>query len=341
MPLRKFRNVILCVFSIAAFILVHINISYAYTILRGGSKGQVVWYNPINGKAVSLSNIWYYKAVIPGLRWKFYGDPEEGRHNFELIIYREIMPSRNIERSFHEFRLRNYYRKVPLCNKLDVGYLVVGNKGEVYEIRQVYPAFKFGEEEVSLTVALVGERDSFNFSERQKIFCPLIESFFEKDSRFSSPENDKWHNPLSGKPFILLPDMQVEVKNIISFESGSYQAYTLTNDSFRVDLIKIRNHPYSVDYRMVEKMDLPEDTVFRWKNTAYRLSDFETDGFTRREARFEGTAAEGRIIEGIAFDYQKHGERILLKVLNLKGGWPDYPFVREWAKQLFDNSIPD
>lgn len=340
MPLKKFRIVISYVFSVIILVLPCLKLSYATTVFHGPFQGWKVWHNPVNGKSVFLPEPWKYDIIVPGLRWKFYGIVRGQRTKFELIIYRRGIAFRDIGKPFHEFELRSYYREFPLCNQFNMGYPAGGEKGETYEIKQFYPAFKFGEKEVSLTVALVDQEDSFNSSERQPLFCPLIESFFEKDSRFSSPENNKWHNPLSGKPFILLPNMQVEVKNIISFESGSYQAYTLTDDSFRIDLIKIRNHPYSVDYRAVEKMDLPEDTVFKWKSTAYRLSDFETDGFTRREARFEGTA-EGRIIEGIAFDYQKHGERILLKVLNLKSGWPDYPFVREWAKQLFDNSIPD
>jgi len=338
-PLKKIKNFTLCFIPAAIFLLINLSNSYAYVASHGALNGQRTWYNPVTGKSVSLPRISYYLTDIPGLRWTFYGLTDVGLTQFELILHRRSAYLPRIQRGgVYEFFLKPNSREQTICGRTIIKGTAVGNKGKLYEFAQFHTLL--GKDRQELAVVFLSQTDDFRLSIDESIFCPLIESFFTENNQFYLPENGRWQNPLSEKTFALFSNVRVEVKDIVSHEYGSYQAYTLTNDKFRIELVKIRGNPYPINSNELDKTGLPENTVFHWKNAAYLLNDFETDGFIRREARFEGTEAEDGKIEGLAFDHQKHGERTLLKMWDRGGKWLKVP-VKEWAKQLFDNSIAD
>lgn len=339
MLLKKIKNFILCFIPTAIFLLISLSISYAYVVSHGALNGQRTWYNPVTAKSVSLPGISYYLTDIPGLRWTFYGLTDVGLTQFELILHRRSAYLPRIQQGeIYEFFLKPDSSEQTICGHTVIKGTAAGNKGKLYEFTQFHTSF--GKSRQELAVVFLSQPADFRLAIDESIFCPLIESFFTEDNQFYLPENSRWQNPLSEKTFALFSNVRIEVKDIVSHEYGSYQAYTLTDDKFRLELVKIRGNPYPISSNELDKMGLPADTVFHWKNAAYLLNDFETDGFIRREARFEGTAAEGRKVEGIAFDYKKHGERTLLKMWDLEGKWLKGP-VWDWAKQLFDNSIAD
>jgi len=339
----KFKN--LRFFSAFIFLFAYVSASYAITSFPSGTRP--VWHNPLTGQSVTLSEFYVYLPRTPGLHWVFFGEKE-----FALILQQtgylilDDLPPKFGPLDYWQswgpldsFDLQSDESpRKKICGREMSTGKAFGDRGRTYDFIEFFVAANknLG---VLTAIAVFQERDKA-IPVNEKVFCPLVESFFPKGQPFYPPESGEWNNPLSEKKIILPPQTEIVMEDVTANGGGTYQAYHLTRGQVRISLQKMLHYSTYPGVDNADRKDLPENTVFQWRDAGYEVTTFEKAGFSKREAQFAGSTADGGKIEGFAFNYQTKDERVLVRVWRTDGEVLDKD-GRNWAAELFNSSIAD
>jgi len=297
-------------------------------------EGRSTWYNPVNGRKITMPQNWSYLVIEPGLSWDFY---QEGVKKFNFS-FRERVLGRisfvrvvsDYEEISHDFKLCGQRAKRTLTyHKSDAAQRRVSLRFYTDSLARTPHSpslFKY-----ALDLDFSFSEDALESNDVGQLFCPFVDNFQHIADEMMLEEGNMWHNPLSEEMLQLPFGWHAHYVDITVTMNGRMQIYHMCHDDYHIMLYKLPYEDFVPDKEreFLDKRDLPQGTLFQRDNFH--------EGSVKGE--FIIPNAGEKEIRGILLDKKWGENQIYVKIWNSEGFEIDER-EKELATRLIENSLP-